>query len=1091
MVGERDSILHLTNKSGSYEELRQAIDRKPTGWLASRLPHWMYRFLFGPRPPSESSIEALREEVKGKFSDVSGAYESLTERVTVTVASSTNHIKTSSVHFLPSVPGEWIETQSRSAASDPEEHIHLARKHVERAKEIDDQIKSMDQIATSPFLWGGESQWKVDSSPFLLEDEQEELERMQYVLDKYIDSLEEYISLKREFEDRIDDLVDVVRAVESDAKPYLNYQQYLTKRTEETLRQDVLSAKKKIRTFRNEIDLENLTDADTDQVPVIEQSIVPIIQCLEDYNPEFVKKERKRCRQLFTDIGDKNLSLTPTQQKAVIRDEINNRVIAGAGTGKTLVLTTRVAYLVKYQDVAPEDILVVTFLNEAAEEMKRRLREDFGITGIEASTIHSVGYGIIAESEQRKPDVFDDDDLRNLITDIIDKKHSAIPEKFYDHFANFLLHKDLPTVQEEDFETKEAFVDRLKRQDYRTLRGEEVKSRAEKLIADFLHTHDIEYRYEARADLNFEEADGHQTGDSKETGAYRPDFYLPDEEIYIEHYGINEQGEVAEWFSQSSESYIEKIHWAREQFEHTDATLVETYQFEFSTGRLQRALTHRLKHHGVTLERVPYETLVEETYELHEEDLPIQRSLKRFVGLARTFRIDPAEVPQRLTPERPRQYYFGLCGGLLLNEYETLLHETGNIDFADMIFEGMSKVTNGETSVDIEYEHILVDEFQDVNQAQLEFIETLAEPAETHLFAVGDDWQSIYSFQGAIVDLFINFETRFAPATTTTLDVNYRSPEQLVEASTELISQNDSQLDKDVVAASDTPATVAKYLLGGYREYDYIDYTAALAVHLVEEYLENGCEPEDIMILCRYDSAVTYLDVVRQRLRDRSIPEGISDDDDGVSVCSVHQAKGREANHVIITHASEGGMGFPATERDSKLLDPIRDVEMNTLAEERRLFYVAITRSAQTLDVISKKNDESRFINEIEEYVDTVTEAEHIVGLEPGEGRAVLQAKVALLFDDVHPKKHQDGVLEDGTDSVRLVSWANNDPPTLESDTWYQLENIKINEYKGDPQVVITDLTKAEEIDREQVQFDVATIHGNLSERSWTESGVD
>jgi DNA helicase-4 len=1077
-MGERDGrkSMYLIDDCETYEEIRQTIEKKPTGWFASVLPDYIYRLLFGSRPPRDSIIQGLRTEVKQEFEDITEAYEVVTAEVTISVEVSESHPETPEVEFTPDVPGEWIASQSQTVVSHPDEHIRLARKHIEWARNLDERIKSAKQ---------------ADKSTFLRRAEQRRLTRIRFILDEYIAAIEEYVSVKREFEERIDGVVNEVETVESEAAPYLGYEQYLTQSVETTLRRDLRSAKQTIREFRDEINFENLTDIDTGRVPTIEGSITPIILCLDGYNPEFVKRERERYQHLFTGIGDENLSLTSTQQKAVIRDEVNNRVIAGAGTGKTLVLTTRVAYLIKSQDVAPEDILVVTFLNEAAEEMKRRLREDFGITGIEASTIHSVGYGIIDESEQRTPDVFNDVDLQNLITDIVDKEHSTIPEKFYDHFANFLLHKDLPTVQEEDFETKEAFVDRLKRQDYRTLRGEEVKSRAEKLIADFLHTHDIEYRYETRADLDFEKPDGRQTDDSEETRAYRPDFYLPDAEIYIEHYGINERGEVAEWFSQSSESYKEKIHWAREQFEHTDATLVETYQFEFSTGRLREAITHRLQHHGVTVERVPYKALVEETYELHDEDLPIQRSLKRFVGLARTFRIDPAEVPQRLTPERPRQYYFGLCGGLLLDEYENVLQETRNIDFADMIFEGISKVKNDEISANIEYEHILVDEFQDVNQAQLEFIETLAQPEETHLFVVGDDWQSIYSFQGAIVDLFINFETRFAPATTTTLDVNYRSPDQLVQASTELISQNDSQLNKNVVAASNTPAAVAKYLLGGYREYDYIDYTAALAVHLVEEYLESGCEPEEIMILCRYDNAVTYLDTIRQRLRDRSIPEGVNDEDDGVSVCSVHQAKGREANHVIITHASEGGMGFPATERDSELLDPIRDVEMNTLAEERRLFYVAITRSAQTLDVITKKGDESRFIKEIKQYVDSVTEAKHIVGLEPGEGRAVLQAKVALLFDDVHPKKHQDGVLEDGTDSVRFVSWANNDPPTLESDTWYQFKNIKINEYKGAPQVVITDLTKVEKIDHEQAQFDVATIHENLSERGYTESSVD
>jgi DNA helicase-4 len=239
------------------------------------------------------------------------------------------------------------------------------------------------------------------------------------------------------------------------------------------------------------------------------------------------------------------------------------------------------------------------------------------------------------------------------------------------------------------------------------------------------------------------------------------------------------------------------------------------------------------------------------------------------------------------------------------------------------------------------------------------------------------------------------------------------------------------------------------------------------------------------MVLCRYDDAVSHLDAVRKRLHDRSIPyTSGNDQQDGVTVCSVHQAKGREADHVIVTHASEDGMGFPATDRNSELLEPVREVDMNTLAEERRLFYVAITRSARTLDVITKSNqeDQSRFIDEIDQYVDTATNADRIVSLDPTENQNTLQARVAHLWDDTHVKKHQGGVLEDHTDSVKFVSWASTDPPTVEADTWYRFENISVNEYKGDPQVVINGFSELTEIEPEDVRVDVETIHYQLSQ---------
>lgn len=883
-------------------------------------------------------------------------------------------------------------------------------------------------------------------------------------------------------------------------QPYVEMKSYLTGHDQERFASSSATLQSELRTLRSSVKNTNGLATDHTLIRGFERTLAEIDQILTDrdrYNDRFVEIELERRQSFFDAVGHDETTLDRNQREAVIRNDSYNRVIAGAGTGKTLVLTTRVAYLVKYQNVDPADLLVVTFLNKAAEEMKRRLREEFDITGVEASTLHSFGYSVIENTTNRKPDVFDEDDLEHLVDDVLEQRTELIPETFYEHFSNFLLQSELPTVDETDFETKEEFVEHLRDQDYETLGGESVKSRAEKLIADFLYIHQVEYTYEYRADLNQSQSQGDQTKNDAEStnsdadtaaaiSAYKPDFYLPEADIWIEHFGIDEDGNVAEWFTQSSEEYIDKIHWAREVFDDRDTVLIETYQFEFDTGRLRQALTHRLTHHGVSLNQQPYEELVNETYELHNRNIPIQQMFARFIELARTFEIGASEIPSRLSPDQPAQYYFGMCGGLLLNAYETQLRKSGNIDYTDMIYEAASILSSGLDPDTLGYEHVLIDEFQDIGQDQLQLITQLSGSDDAQLFAVGDDWQSIYSFQGAVVDLFINFEDRFEYTATTTLDTNYRSPSQLVKASVELIDQNETQVDKQTTAASDAPAAVVKHLLGGYREYDYLKYTAGLVGHLVADYLDSGCDPNEIMVLCRYDDAVSHLDAVRKQLNEQSIPYTTgngNDQQDGVTVCSVHQAKGREADHVIVTHASEDGMGFPATDRNSELLDPVREVDMNTLAEERRLFYVAITRSARTLDVITKSNqeDQSRFIDEIDQYVDTARNADRIVTLDPTENQNTLQARVAHLWDDTHVKKHQGGVLEDHTDSVKFVSWANTDPPTVETDTWYRFEDISVNEYKGDPQVVINGFTELTEIDPDDARVDVETIHHQLS----------
>ncbi|MFC7233434.1 hypothetical protein ACFQMM_22495 [Saliphagus sp. GCM10025308] len=152
------------------------------------------------------------------------------------------------------------------------------------------------------------------------------------------------------------------------------------------------------------------------------------------------------------------------------------------------------------------------------------------------------------------------------------------------------------------------------------------------------------------------------------------------------------------------------------------------------------------------------------------------------------------------------------------------------------------------------------------------------------------------------------------------------------------------------------------------------------------------------------------------------------------------------------------------------------------MAEERRLFYVAISRSIRTLDIITKTDSESRFIDEINKYVDQAVDASNLVNLDAESDINEVNAKVAKLWDETHPTIHQAGILEDQTDSIRFVSWANAEPPTLDEDVWYRLKGIHVNEYKGEPQVQIKRWTKISEILPEDARMSIEDLHQHLSE---------
>lgn len=870
------------------------------------------------------------------------------------------------------------------------------------------------------------------------------------------DDIEAYIDAKVAFDSRIDSVESQVSSLEEAATPYLNYEEYLTENSRSQITHMTDKAIVAIETVQDEIDFEELSSPDQNRLSEASATVSEIEQHLTDYNKRFVAHEIDQYGYLFSNIGPDDLDLTLEQRRAVIRNGTYNQVIAAAGTGKTLTLTSRVAYLIESQDVNPSDILVITYTNPATDEMSERLSDQFGISDVPVKTIHSFGRELIQETQDGFVESIDPHEKRNFIDEQIRDARRDDSSTFLDHYYEFLVHFDDVYHDETDFETRKAYVEARLEQTYVTLQGTKVKSRAEKLIADFLFIHQVTYRYEDRATWA-------ESGTEK--AGYTPDFYLPDYDMYIEHWGIDESGSVAPWFSQSSEEYRDKIKWARQQFTETEFTLTETYEFEHEANRLRQVLRHRLAHHGVALDKLAFEELVDTAFEYEQREGWIKSRFGSFIENAKRFEIKPEDITAQLSEENPRQYHFGHCGVYLLREYVLYLTRNGLIDFEDMIHDAVDAIQQNPTEYRDRYEHILVDEFQDIGKGELELIRQLSGEDGARLFAVGDDWQSIYSFQGAVIDYFTDFTTYFGDPVRTELTANFRSPPTPIEAGNHLIDQNSNQVDKTVRSTRDHDHTPRVHILRGYQFYDYVRRVRLYAVNLVREYLAAGAKPNDIMVLCRYDDAVPYLTEIKDGLQSQEIPYvGKSDQyrgpdgsaERGVSVYSLYQAKGREAEHVILVHAAKGPYGFPSDRREDELLDPVKPLDVGGIQEERRGFYVAITRTKETLDFLTRAEKQSQFLTEIDEYTTSV-DAGQVQPLEDIGERMTVIVEVDRVLDP-WTKQHQRAILADRYGgSARFVSWASTEPPTLESGEWYRLSAIKVSKFKGEKELVWTD----------------------------------
>src|SRR5207244_738321 len=221
----------------------------------------------------------------------------------------------------------------------------------------------------------------------------------------------------------------------------------------------------------------------------------------------------------------------------------------------------------------------------------------------------------------------------------------------------------------------------------------------------------------------------------------------------------------------------------------------------------------------------------------------IERLLVQFIANARSLRVTPDQILDRLRRATPRVRHFGMLGIAVLNRYQADLEAEGRIDFADMLHQAADALEKA-TSPLPKFAHILVDEFQDVSSAMARLVKALVNVNDARLFVVGDDWQAIYGFAGGDVDYIVNFDSHFGPASKTMLNVNYRSPEVIVKAGAALIAHNTRQIPKQVVVGSKEHGEA--YL------HEVSDNDSAIvnaAVELVQQEREKLESDEEILVL--------------------------------------------------------------------------------------------------------------------------------------------------------------------------------------------------------------------------------------------------
>lgn len=750
-----------------------------------------------------------------------------------------------------------------------------------------------------------------------------------------------------------------LESAESVLSKYRSFERYLTRRKREAYRGQLSSILKSVSFLEKYPGL--LSAENRERIAPCRLKEEELVAFLGRFVPQYAKAELERRAGFFAG------RLDGRQAEAVVKNDTHNLVIAAAGSGKTRVLAAKFAYLVE-TGVPPDRILALAYANTARNEMNERLERDYGIRNANVRTFHSLGRELARESPGFRTDVADAAKQREVIADIEGRLRSE--RGFAELLLAFVLELRTPEQRPDEFADPERYHEFLRGQKYITLNRIPVNSIAERDIANFLFLNQVKFVYEPPAKWADRDVRYRQ---------YHPDFFLPEYNLWIEHWAVDRHGRVPAWFSSGasgdpSARYRKAMEWKRGQFRRHGQKLIETYSYQWYEDTLIPELERRLEDKGVELRELTAEELLGQIRGLTPRPELLHELMFSFITKAKTNGLGIEDIRTRLahgTWSRKQRAFASLMIRIW-QEYESVLKQRDMFDFSDMINCALQAAREPKSRTRWPYSHILIDEFQDITDSQLELIQCLLRARtdeETLLFCVGDDWQNIFSFAGSNIRNILDFEERFPYSERTVLPTNYRCPANIIEASTSVARMNHVRVDKEVLSASRArhPILVAERLAEGSDDM-YDDWEFQKAKELIDELLATRAPTESIAVLARFNRPLNRLSA--------AFP---NHEEERLEFLSIHKAKGTEADYVLLLGCVKGRNGFPSEMVGQHLLDIVEREgkrPAGPLEEERRLFYVALTRCRKQLYIFTSRDEKSRFMSEIQPYLTQLSVAQ-------------------------------------------------------------------------------------------------------------------
>lgn len=643
------------------------------------------------------------------------------------------------------------------------------------------------------------------------------------------------------------------------------------------------------------------------------------------------------------------MSLNTSQVKAAITQDACTLVLAGPGTGKTATVLAKLAHLRERRKIPAAEILILSYNRNSAEEVIGRA----GRAGLRADvrTFHALGRGVLGEGGGQFKVAKLAEDRARLQAAIQGFLREALTDPKTAARVEPALHSGLlPYRSPFNFESKDDYYQYVHSVELRALSGDLVKSLQELEIANFLYCHSVDFRYEEQFPFK---------SGGWDHPRYLPDFFLPDSGIYLEHFAVHRDGSTPPFIDRRK--YTEAMKWKRVVHREHGTTLLETYSYQKHEGTLLSDLEATLRANGVELRPIGPEKLWARLEAL-SYTTRLTALLGTFLGHFKSNEFDLAALRVKAAkhPDPERCIAFLALFEVVYQMYQQVLREEAAIDFEDMIVGARGRVEEG--SYRSPYRFILVDEFQDISVGRARFLKALADQRDAELFLVGDDWQSIYRFAGSDPQIMIDCERHFGPTARTALDRSYRLNSSVLSVSTAFVTKNPDQIKKAMRPVKAVPEPRVSIWFAG-------DEGALLGPLEAIDKDWTGSGRPTVLVLGRYN-----------HLRPQDWDRLCADFGElALSFMTVHRAKGLEADYVVVLGLSAGAYGFPAEIADDPILDLVLPAnERFEHAEERRLFYVALTRAKEHVHLIADSERPSVFVEELR-----ANEAVSVIGEPP------------------------------------------------------------------------------------------------------------